>query len=493
MKIFAAGIATETNTFSPLPTGVEDYAIRRGAQHDGADSTFDLEEIWGRLAAVRGDIFVKSLMAWAQPAGVTVKSAYEGLRDEMLHDLQAAMPVDIVLLMLHGAMIAQGYSDCEEDMIRRVREIVGPMAVIGVELDLHCHLSQAKIEAANIVITYKEYPHDDINDRARELFDLAVGARLGRIRPTMALFDCRMLGFYPTSREPLLGFVETMVQAERRKGVLSVSLGHGFPLADVPHGGAKMLVVTDGDHALAARVAREIGLKAYRLRRQIGFESVSLPMDVALSKALASNRWPVVVADQSDNIGGGAPGDATFALRWLLEHGAADVAMAIFYDPEVVKIAKKAGVGATLPVRLGGKLCVQSGDPLDIEVTVLAIREGHAHEFPQRNGRPIMFPIGDVVALRSAGIDIVVSTERCQCLAPSIFNDLGIDPRLKRLLIPKSMQHFYGAFADIAATVIYMAASGAVAPDPRLISYRRLETRAMYPWVDDPLQIDART
>jgi len=126
------------------------------------------------------------------------------------------MPVDVVLLMLHGAMVAQGYDDCEEDMIRRVRDIVGPTTVIGVELDLHCHLSPSLIAPADVVIADKEYPHIDINDRARELFDLAVATKLGNVRPTMALFDCRMVGLYPTSRQPLRGFVDAMTEAETR-------------------------------------------------------------------------------------------------------------------------------------------------------------------------------------------------------------------------------------------------------------------------------------
>src|SRR6185503_12502572 len=116
----------------------------------------------------------------------------------------------IVLLNLHGAMVAHGYDDCEEDIIRRVREIAGPQAVIGVELDLHCHLSESKIAAADIVVTYKEYPHVDINDRAREVFDLALAARSGGIRPAMALFDCQMVGMYPTTREPMRNLVDAM-------------------------------------------------------------------------------------------------------------------------------------------------------------------------------------------------------------------------------------------------------------------------------------------
>jgi microcystin degradation protein MlrC len=491
VKIFAAGVATETNTFSPLPTGRDDFNVLRGKdvrEGTGRNANLDLTEIWGRPASARGAQFIFSLMAFAQPAGITVKSAYEALRDEMLSDLKAAVPVDVVLLMLHGAMVAEGYDDCEADMIRRVRAVVGPETVIGAELDLHCHLSPTMIAPADVVITYKEYPHIDINDRAQELFELAVATKLGKIRPTMALFDCRMVGMYPTTRQPLRGFVDAMGEAERRKGVLSVSFGHGFPYADVPDVGAKVLVVTDNDQALADTVAREFGLRVYGLRQEIGFDSLSVSMDEALSRALASRKNPVVVADQSDNVGGGAPGDSTFVLRWLLEHEATDTGLAIFYDPEVVRIAKRAGIGAKLSVRLGGKLGRSSGLPLDLEVTVLSTLENHQHAFPQQSGEPWLFPLGDVVALRCTGqIDLVVSSERCQCFGPAIFTDLGIDPTRKRLLIPKSFQHFYGAFAPIADEVIYMAGAGALAPDPRRIPYRRLSTDRLYPWMDDPL------
>lgn len=490
MRIFAAGIATESNTFCPVPTSLDDFSVQRGIDALEGRVVYprlDLSQIWGKQAESRGYEFVFSLMASARPSGLTVKSAFESLRDEILDDLRAAMPVDVVLLMMHGAMVAEGYDDCEEDVIRRVRSIVGPKAVIGVELDLHCHLSRSLIDAADIVITYKEYPHIDVNDRAVELFDLAVETKLGSIRPTMALYDCRMVGIYPTSRQPLRGFVDAMIEAEQRQGVLSISFGHGFQFADVPHVGAKLLVVTDDDQSLADQVAHEFGLRVYRLRQEISFDSLSLPLDEALSKALASEKTPVVVADQSDNTGGGAPGDATFALRWLLNHQASDVAMAIFYDPEVVKIIKKAGIGARLPVRLGGKMSPLSGDPVDIEVSVLSMLENYVYVLPQRSGQPMLYPIGDVVALRCGGIDVVVSSERFQCSHPSIFTDLGIDPGRKRLLVPKSTQHFYAAFGPIAGEVIYMAAPGAVAPDPKQIPYRRLDTSNMYPWIRDPL------
>lgn len=489
MKIFAAGIATETNTFCPIPTALEDFRVQRGggAPCHPIDPSLDLSDPWGRQAEDRGDEFVFSLMAYADPAGLTVRSAYESLRDEILRDLKEALPVDVVLLMLHGAMVAHGYEDCEEDIIQRVRALLGPESVIGVEFDLHCNLSESKIRAADLVITYKEYPHIDPRDRARELFELAIATRLGQIRPTMVLFDCHMVGRYPTSRQPLRSFVDSLYDAEKRKEVLSISFAHGFQFSDLPHTGAKLLAITDNDPRLAQEAAREYGLKVYALRRQIGTDSFSLPLEQAFARAPTKRGRPVVLADQCDNPGGGAPGDATFVLRWLLEHHIDGAALAFFHDPEVLKICKRAGTGAALPVRIGGKLGPASGDPVDLTVTVVGILEDYQQLFPQQSGTAERILQGDVVALRSDGIDLIVTNGRGQCLSPTVFSDLGIDPMTKRFLILKSAQHFYAAFAPMTDEVIYLSTPGALPSDPRRLSYKRMTTRERYPWTDDPL------
>jgi microcystin degradation protein MlrC len=73
------------------------------------------------------------------------------------------------------------------------------------------------------------------------------------------------------------------------------------------------------------------------------------------------------------------------------------------------------------------------------------MRENYVHAWPQQSGEPVLFSAGDVVALRCGRLDLVVSSERCQCFGPSIFSDLGIDPKGKRLLAVKSYQHFHAA------------------------------------------------
>ena len=110
------------------------------------------------------------------------------------------MPLDGVLLGLHGAMVADGYDDVEGDVIERVRAIVGPNCVIGVELDLHCHLTVKRVRLSDIIILYKEFPHTDVAERAEELVTLVLKTIRGQVKPVMSLYDCRQIGSYPTTR-----------------------------------------------------------------------------------------------------------------------------------------------------------------------------------------------------------------------------------------------------------------------------------------------------
>jgi microcystin degradation protein MlrC len=169
LRIFSATFETETNTFSPLPTGWESFE-RNGI---GSDAERD------------GCVVIESISASADPSGRILQSVYERLREELLADLRAALPVDIVLLYLHGAMAATSGDDCAGDILRRVREIVGPATVVGTELDLHCHLTVAMIDNATAIVTFKEYPHDDIISTAHELYALCLSAARGQTQPVI--------------------------------------------------------------------------------------------------------------------------------------------------------------------------------------------------------------------------------------------------------------------------------------------------------------------
>jgi microcystin degradation protein MlrC len=472
MKFFIAQLATETNTFSPTPTGrgaFQECGIYRG---DGSvkarDSTGAALYAFRTLMEADGHQVVEGLCALAEPSGRTVRAVYEELREQLLADLRAAMPVDAVQLMLHGAMVADGYDDCEGDVLARVRAIVGPEVPVGAELDLHCHFTELMRTSADVLVAVKEYPHTDIADRARELYRILVDTHAGRVRPTTAVFDCRMVGTWQTTREPMAAFVRRMQSFEGRDGVLSVSLGHGFPWGDVADSGARLWVVTNNDAARAAALAEQLGREFWDLRERVG--APVLALDAALDRAMAEASGPLLLADMADNPGGGAPGDATFVLQRLLERGIGNVAIGAFWDLGAIHICRDAGVGARLDLRIGGKCGPSSGQPVDLRVTVRAVVDGHSQSAAAIGGRA---PLGTCVWIEGPNdVHILMASVRGQIFAPDAFTGVGMTLADKKLVVVKSAVHFHAECAPIAKAVLYAATPGAVAPDFAAIPYR---------------------
>ena len=272
MRVFIACLGTETNTFSSLPTGEQTYrdtAVFDGDATRHSPNPFSLPlHIWRERAEAEGHEVIEGLCAFAQPGGRTIRRVYEDYRDRILEQAQAALPLDLVLVNMHGAMVAEGYDDCEGDLLARLRAVIGPDAVMGGELDLHCHITPLMLEAATALVTYKEYPHIDIGERAEDLFRLCHDAARGRTRPVMAAHDCRMISMWRTTAEPMQTFVADMKAREGSDGILAVSFGHGFPWGDVAEVGAKTLVVADGDEGKAAALAADLGARLWAMREE---------------------------------------------------------------------------------------------------------------------------------------------------------------------------------------------------------------------------------
>ena len=488
LKVYSAGMIHETNTFSPVPTDLKSFTVIRRKDITGKKGefgAFGAPPVWRDLTLENKGTFIPGTFALTAPSAAASKEVYEHLRDELLADLKSQLPVDMVLLHLHGAMVAGGYDDPERDLIERVRKLVGPKVAIGVEMDAHNHLTDKSMAQADIAIFYKYYPHTDVGDRAKEVFNLSLATLQGKIKPVQAVFDTRMVGMFKTNPPIMAGLVNEMIEAEKQPGVLSVSFSHGFPYGDVTIESAKMLVITDDNPALAEQTAETLGMKFYEQRKEIPIATVD--METAFQEAIASKTHPVVVADTADNSGVGAPGDSTYALEWLVEHDVQNVGMCTMTDPEVAEQAKKAGVGSKIDVKLGGKLGATSGKPVEITVEVIGVKDNYTSIFPQPSGDPMYFPVGTSVALRWHTIDIIVISERIQCWAPVIFEDFGIDPEEKQILVPKSTQHFYGAFSKISDNIIYMAAPGAATLDMKALQHKNLDTSKVYPWNENPL------
>ena len=472
MKMFIASLMTETNSFAPLPTGrlaFEERGVFRGdASTKSERSAFGpVLKLWRTMAEQEDCEVAESVCAFAQPGGLVQSALYEEYREQILEDLRAALPVQIILVCLHGAMAAHGYDDCEGDLLARLRAVAGPDCIIGAVLDLHCHSTAEMFRSASVLVAYKEYPHTDVGQSSRELFSLCIRAARGEIRPTTRAFDCNMIGLWRTGPEPVRGFVEAMRECEASGEALSLSFGHGFPWADVEDVGAKVWAITDNDPAAADRLARSFGERAVAMRTagRIPHKTIDEAID-ALNHAPAGL---VVFADMADNAGGGAPSDSTFILKRLIERGVESAACGAIWDMTSVEICRNAGVGSRLRLRIGGKVCPESGDPVDVEGIVRGLIDDHRPA--GLRGNPT--PVGASVWLDAGGIDVILCAMRSQTFGPAVFEDHGIRLSTKRVVVVKSIEHFYTAFAPISSEIIYVTTPGALRPDFESIPYTK--------------------
>ena len=302
-----------------------------------------------------------------------------------------------------------------------MRALVGETCVIGVELDPHCHLTEKRCALADIIVLFKEYPHTDFAERGEEVVDLVLRTIRREIKPVKSVFDCRMIASFPTSIQPMRGLVDRIMALEGKERVLSVSIGHCFPYGDVPECGARILVITDDAKPHGDRLAEQIGRELISFREQAAPPEYSV--DGAIDFALAQPGGPVVIADTTDNAGGGAPSDNTTFLHRLIARGVEGAAVAPIWDPIAVRLAFDAGEGARLPFRFGGKTARSSGPPVDAEVEVIRCVPNAHQTFAGA-----IVPLGDVASIRMGGVEAVLISTRAQAMGSDLFSNFGIDP-----------------------------------------------------------------
>ncbi|MEM8665114.1 MAG: M81 family metallopeptidase, partial [Pseudomonadota bacterium] len=333
MRLFAASLATESNTFSPLPTSRASF---EGAFYAPAGEHPDEIKLCTaplmvarRRASQEGFELIEGSCFWAEPSGTTDAASYASMKSEILDQLAAARPVDGVLMGFHGAMAVEGMDDVEGDMLAAIRNLV-PNAVIGCEYDPHCHLTEKRVSLADVSILFKEYPHVDVMARADELLTLVVRTIRGEVKPVSSLYDPRMWEFFPTTTEPVRSFVDRMSAAEKAP-VLSVSLAHGFQHGDLPDMGSRVLVVTDNAKATGDTLAERLGRELWDGRGH--WSKRAMAMDEALDTVLSHAGERAIMAEPADNAGGGAASDNTRAIHALIARGASGVAVAPVWDP----------------------------------------------------------------------------------------------------------------------------------------------------------------
>lgn len=478
-RVLLAGLWHETNTFSPVKA---DLAAFRAYQYAEGDEIFARyggtnTEMGGMTEAGRalGFDLVPAVFAGAIPSGTVTREAIDTLVGRICETARQALetgPLDGALIGLHGAMVAEGIERADAYVLERLREVVGPGLPIVATYDLHANLNAELVQLADVLIGYDTFPHVDMGDRGREAAQVLSRILESGTRPAKCLVKLPLLTvsqMQATHDHPMREVMPLVEEAERDPGIWTCSIGQGFPWSDIASLGVG--VVAYGEAAAARRWANRIAQAIWDRRED--FVPDLIPPEEAVRLAVARNRGPIVLAEPSDNVGGGTPGDGVVLLKALLEGGARKAVMVI-WDPEAVRQARAAGLGGRFSGLVGGHASELHGPPtrLDGEVvfleTVTYRRDGR-----YMTGQRV--PMGDVAVIRAGGVQVVLTSERCMPFDDTHLRACGVQPREQHILVAKSGAGWKGAFGDYAEHAYFVDTPGTGASNLDRVPLTRLQ------------------
>jgi microcystin degradation protein MlrC len=462
------GLAHETNQYVRRPTPLEDFRISRGDEITAL--TGARTYISGMLDAAQeaGARVVGTLHAVANPSGVIEADAYQTLKSELLRRLQDALPIDAVVLDLHGAGVAEQTDDVEGDLGAAVRDLIGPDVALVVTHDLHGHITDREAAAVDAMFGVHHYPHDDMYERGVEAVAAIPELLAGRWRPTIHVERLPLLLPATTTYHGVGAEILDLCQnLEKQPGVIDVTFMHGFPYTDNRLVGAHVIATTNDDAALAAQIGREAAQAVWSARDRFIVEHP--PPPEAISRALALAGAPIVINETSDNPGGGAPADhppppppppggpppphGTHLLRALLDAHPAGAVFCGIKDPQVVEAARLAGVGSTIDVEIGGKTDDLHGAPIRCRGYVKTLTDGEI-VIEAAMGRGFRMNVGPTALLIVDGVEVIVFSRAVQTIDRTPLLLHGIDPTQRKIIALKSSNHFRSGFDALAAAII---------------------------------------
>jgi microcystin degradation protein MlrC len=486
MHIVIAQMKHETNTFSPVPTPIQRFAVGIPMPHEGPAGIKALRGTGSgigafiELAEKAGATITMPVAGSAWPSGPVEDQAFEYMAGRICDAV--ATGCDAILLDLHGAMVTQSYADGEGELLARVRKLA-PQTPIAVALDMHTNLYPAIVTNSDVIAGYQTYPHVDVFETGMRAGRALFAMLEGKAKPSMAWGQRPMLPH--VMRQSSLDSPNREIQARCRQmekeGALCASLFVGFPHADITDAGLSAVVVTDNDPALARRWCDELLDMAWDTRAQWVYEAE--PLSKSFARAKAMDARPVVLLDHYDNAASGGTMDTMAVLAGILEAGLEDVAAFAVYDPEAVKGMQEAGIGARVTLPLGGKLDMPSlglkGQPLTVTGTVKNLTNG---QFRNRGpmSRGVLMDMGATAVLDTGKVEIVVISRQQEPNDLECFASQGIDPAKKRYLMLKSRVHWRAGFGDLAKATVECAGVGVCTSDYGVLDFRKVR-RPIYP------------
>ena len=480
-RVLVGGIWHETNSFSPVPTDLA--AFRRYLFLEGeaviSGSKGTNTEIGGMIAAAPGaDLeLIPSIYIGAAPSGMVSREVIDLLLARLRADIEAAGPLDGVLLALHGAMVAEGIDQADAFVVQAVRDIVGPDLPLVCTIDFHANVERALVDPADVLIAYKTLPHVDMGARGEDAARIISGIIDSGRKPHKVFRKLPLLTVpqrQPTHESPMREIMAELAAVERDPALVTASVIGAFAYCDVPQLG--MTILAYGEKAEAEVAAGRLAEAVWSRRAQFKPDLVE-PAE-AVRRAIAANAGPIFLVEPADKIGGGAPGDGTHLLRALLE-GRAREAATVIWDPIAAAAAAVVGVGKRFKGKVGGRTLALHGEPVEIEGTVtFAQPVSYRRDSTWMTGQPA--DLGLVATVETAGIRVILTSERAIPFDTLHLRIPGVEPEKAKMVTAKCASAWSGIFGEMAEGHVYVDTPGVCSSNVERMPYTRLK-RAFYP------------
>ena len=484
MRIGIGSIFQESNQFAATQT---DLALFRNSYVHEGDALLQLAgtdcEVAGILAtcAEEGAQPVPLLAARSVSGGALSDACYTELKETLLARLRAAMPLDGLILAMHGSMVTASQEDSEGDLLDAVRRIVGPDLPIVMTLDLHAHVTARMVSQANALVSFTHYPHDDTYSTGERGASLLLRTVQGNVRPVMALAKvpivCGACNGQTFGDGPMAHLTRKARRLETQPGILSVSCFQVHPYNDLPGMGCGSVVVTDNDPALAADEAQALAAQFWERRR--AFEVEHFTVAAAVARGRQVEGGPVLLVDTADCAGGGAPGDSVALLRELLALGVDEATFLMVVDPAAAQACARAGIGQTVSLQVGYSLDPAWGQPVPVSGIVRRLSDG---SFLYDGGLfgGTWASMGLSAVLQVGGIELLVMSQPTYDWGDEQFRSLGMDVRRARFIGVKNPMNYRHAYRDLMKAAFIIDTPGPTPAHVRNLNYERMQ-RPFFP------------
>jgi len=485
-KVLTAEVSHETNTFNIWKTGEDAFRDRFFLRGDAAlaqRGKANTELAGFHEAGQAYDWDIRHVLSVAAgPSSYVKRAAFDWFCDPIV-GRAADGEYDGILLALHGAMVTDFCEDGEGEILRRIRKVIDRSIPIAMTLDPHANVTEQMIDLADIIVSFKTYPHIDMHTIARHAGDILQRTMAGEITPRTVMARVPMLEEVDGGRTDIGPMIERLQKArayETCDDVFAVSINAGFASADIKEVGPTVLVTGQGDFKAHTDFAQTIADDIWEKRHDSLNDYWTVEDAARKAVAFKSTKGPLIIADYADNPGAGAYGDSTTLLKALLDAHVSDACFGPIVDGEAVAKLQSCEIGATVQIALGGKTDPTfGGGPLHLEAKLLSLWDGvYTGDGPINGGLTDSF--GPCAVIRVGGIDILVSSQARQMLDLQQFKTFGINPEKCQIVAIKSMQHFRAAFEPIAAEVIVCDSGALCTPQYEKMPYKNVR-RPIFP------------